>query len=401
MENTNPLAQEPAIRLSNPILNTAQSDVGKGVIGLVTPYYAPHIGGVEKHVEELAQGFKRRGMAVEIITSDATGTLPAVETVNGIVVRRFRTLLNNDVFLLSPVLGVWLVRHARRYTLIHAHSYHTPLALQAAFACRLYGIPFVVTPHYHGGGHTPLAKLLHKPYTVPGRWMLRQAKHIFCVSAAEETLLNSHFPYHLPTRIIPNGVDAAAYVGIQPLDRPAEACIILAAGRLEHYKHTVELVEALVHLPKQYRLVVIGDGPARDVLHQRVKTLGLEERVQLLGYVARSELIGWFCTADVFVSLSAQEAFGMTLLEAAYGGAAVVASDIAAHREASQYLPSNQIRFVPLHETPPVIAQVIQQASSIAIRNEPPASYQARIPTWQQITDDVLQTYQQLIEWAV
>jgi glycosyltransferase involved in cell wall biosynthesis len=367
------------------------------MVGIVTPYYAPHIGGVEKHVEELAQGFKRQGIMVEIITTDASGKLPVVETMNGVVVRRFPTFLKNDVFLISPSLGSWLMRHARQYSLIHAHSYHTPLAVQAAMACQWYRIPFVVTPHYHGTGHTPLAKLLHKPYTVLGRWMLRQADSIFCVSGIEETLLNTHFPYSLPTRVIPNGVDADAYQGIQPLDRPEDACIILAAGRLEHYKRTVELVSALPSLPAHYRLVIIGDGPARETIQQRITELHLEDRVQLLGYVPRTELVRWFCTADVFVSLSTNEAFGMTVLEGAYGGAVVVASDIPAHREVCQFLPSNQMWLVPLMDSPESIAHIIEKAARVKPRHEPAESYQARIPTWQHITDDVLKTYQQLI----
>jgi glycosyltransferase involved in cell wall biosynthesis len=396
MANTKLSRVEHSLMSSNPAPETA-NPAAEGLIGIVSPYYAPHIGGVEKHVEELAQGFKRQGIAAEIITTDATGQLPAVETVDGIVVRRFPTLLHNDVFLVSPTLGSWLSQNARRYSLIHAHSYHTPLALQAAFACRRDNIPFVVTPHYHGTGHTPLAKLLHKPYTLLGRWMLRQADAIFCVSGIEENLLNQHFPYSLPTRVIPNGVDADAYHGIQPLDRASDTCIILAAGRLEHYKRTVELIAALPYLPAHYRLVIVGDGPARETLQQRITALHLEDRVQLLGYVPRKELVRWFCTADVFVSLSTNEAFGMTVLEAAYGGAVVVASDIPAHREVCQFLPADQMSLVPLDESPGAVARVIQQATRVTPRHQPAAQYQARIPTWKNITADVLQTYQQLI----
>jgi glycosyltransferase involved in cell wall biosynthesis len=160
----------------------------------------------------------------------------------------------------------------------------------------------------------------------------------------------------------------------------------------------VELVEAMPYLPAQYRLVIVGNGPARETIQQRVATLHLEDRVQTLGYVSRTELVRWFCTADVFVSLSTNEAFGMTVLEAAYGGAVVVASDIPAHREVCQFLPADQMSLVPLDESPGGVARIIQQATRITPRHHPAAQYQARIPTWKNITADVLQTYQQLID---
>ena len=48
-------------------------------IALVTHRYAPAIGGVERVVEQLARGLARRGIAVEVLTTDPTGELPAVE----------------------------------------------------------------------------------------------------------------------------------------------------------------------------------------------------------------------------------------------------------------------------------------------------------------------------------
>ena len=45
-------------------------------IALVTHRYAPAIGGVERVVEQLARGLARRGIAVEVITTDPTRQLP-------------------------------------------------------------------------------------------------------------------------------------------------------------------------------------------------------------------------------------------------------------------------------------------------------------------------------------
>ena len=95
---------------------------------------------------------------------------------------------------------------------------------------------------------------------------------------------------------------------------------MLAAGRLEHYKQAHRLIRTIPALPTEYDVVVIGEGPARQGMEQLGRKLGVADRVRMLGYVSRAELLDWYATADVFVTLSQHEAFGITLLEAALRG---------------------------------------------------------------------------------
>ena len=145
-------------------------------IALVTHRYAPAIGGDERVVEQLACGLTRRGIAVEVITTDPTRQLPLLEQRDGVLVRRFPTLANDSTYYVAPRLAAWLKRNAARFALIHAHSYHTALAPQAALAAWGAGIPLLLSPYFHGGGHTPLRQALHMPYRLAGHWMVRQAR---------------------------------------------------------------------------------------------------------------------------------------------------------------------------------------------------------------------------------
>ena len=138
-------------------------------VALVAHRYAPAIGGVERVVEALACGLTRRGLDVEVITTDPTGQLAPVEERDGVLVRRFPTVAGDSVFYVAPQLGAWLGRNASRFALIHAHSYHTPLALQAALAAKWAGRPFVFSPYFHGSGHSLLrAAKLPGPYVLAG-----------------------------------------------------------------------------------------------------------------------------------------------------------------------------------------------------------------------------------------
>jgi glycosyltransferase involved in cell wall biosynthesis len=110
----------------------------------------------------------------------------------------------------------------------------------------------------------------------------------------------------------------------------------------------------------------------------------------MTGRVAREELIGWYRTADVFVSMSRHEAFGITLLEAAVGGARVVASDIEAHREVAGYLPAGTVRLVDPAASPEDLSEAILAAAAAG----PVTGAEACVPTWRGAAERTLAVYQ-------
>ncbi len=357
---------------------------------MVAHRYPPALGGVERHVAELAAGFKARGIEVEVVTCDPTGRLPRYAVQDGVVVHRFPTLANDSVFFVSPKLGMWLLRNARRFDLIHAHSYHTPLAIQALVAARVARRPFVLTTHYHGTGHSRLRRALHVPYRLAGRALVRRSKPVICVSEAEKALLLAHFGRDLQVVIAPNGVEVADIRRAEPLDVGNDRTFILTAGRLETYKQVDRIIAALACLPEDHELVVIGSGPARAAILERSRYLSLTDRVHVIGHVSTELLHQWFRTANVFVSLSRHEAFGITVLEAAVAGAGVVASDIPAHREVAGYLPPGALTFVGLSASPAEVASAIGRTGRRTVHRKDVA----RVPTWNDTVERTLAAYE-------
>ncbi len=74
------------------------------------------------------------------------------------------------------------------------------------------------------------------------------------------------------------------------------------------------------------RLVLIGDGPDRIDLEQRVIDQGLSNAVQFVG--EQPDVVPWLSAADLFLLPSSQESFGMAALEAMACEVPVVASRI-------------------------------------------------------------------------
>ncbi len=238
-------------------------------VGLITPGFPPRVGGVEAHVGQLAGGLVELGCEVCVFTQvrrdDPTGQSTSVE--DRIEVRRFRDITQSDHFEFAPTLLQAVKRMGSEFDVIHAHGFHGAPALVAALFT---SVPFVFTPHYHGVGHTPLAKVAHVAYDRIAEVIFRRAVSVICVSEAEARMLAGRYPLVASrTVIIPNGVNRAAIEAAAPF-----ACahqVVLAAGRLEAYKQVDRVIDAMTHLPDGLRLVVVGDGPVRTSLERMAR----------------------------------------------------------------------------------------------------------------------------------
>lgn len=105
------------------------------------------------------------------------------------------------------------------------------------------------------------------------------------------------------------------------------APVLVAAGRLAPWKGFMDLIEAMAILVsvRPLRLVLLGDGPLRGELLQRIGALGLTDSVDLVGYVDNP--LKYFARSDVFVLSSHVEGMPNVLVEAMMCGCTPVATD--------------------------------------------------------------------------
>jgi glycosyltransferase involved in cell wall biosynthesis len=367
---------------------TEMSDMDKHCyrVGLVTPSFPPRIGGVEAHVGQLARGLAKLGCDVCVLTQvrhdDPSGGTTSIE--DGIEVRRYRDVTRSDHFEVAPSMARDLRRTGSEFDVIHAHSFHGAPALVAAL---LTSGPYIFTPHYHGVGHTALAKAVHVAYDPVATVIFRRAASVICVSDAEARLLASDYPrVRSRTVVIPNGVDRESIDAAAPFE--CEHPVVLVAGRLESYKQVDRVIEAMDGVPGSLRLVVVGDGPMRADLEHLAQERGTKNRVRFVGRVETDLLRRWQRTAAVTVCLSRHEAYGLVLAEAVAAGSAVVASDIAAHREVAAAV-GGRVRLVPPDLSVPELAAAIEEVR-IGLPEPLPAS---KIPGWTEVAERTLALY--------
>lgn len=117
----------------------------------------------------------------------------------------------------------------------------------------------------------------------------------------------------------------------------AEKKVIVSVGRLVHRKGQDVLIEAMPTILKEVphaHLVMIGEGPYRSYLENRVKSLGIQESVTFIGRIQYSDLPRYICVGDVFVMPSRSrlaglevEGLGIVYLEASACGLPVIAGN--------------------------------------------------------------------------
>jgi glycosyltransferase involved in cell wall biosynthesis len=357
-------------------------------VAMVVPRFSPHIGGVETHVASIATRLLDAGVKVEVLTEETAPQVPRRAIASGIPVRRFRAVLPSENYPVAPGLGVFLARRRGGYDVVHAHNYHAVSSLMAALPAPA---GFVFTPHYHGTGHSPLARVLHRPYRRLGAICFARARRVVCVSGAEADLVTRDFPAAASrTVVIPNGVDVHRIRAARAFS--SELPVVLCAGRLEPHKRVGDVLTAFARLPRSCRLVILGDGSERRRLEELVPQLGPEGDVLFAGQVPEQELARWLKSARVCVSMSRSEAFGLTVSEGLAAGARAVVSDIPAHRELAQRMPPGAVTLVPLESGPERLAEALLWAAQA---DAPPQPF--KVHSWDDVATATLKLYQEVV----
>lgn len=95
---------------------------------------------------------------------------------------------------------------------------------------------------------------------------------------------------------------------------------------LTERKSISTVINALKHLPKNYYLMIIGDGPERDELEVLSVNNNVSDRVFFTGFISKPHSL--FKCFDIYIFPSRVEAFGLSGIEAGMLGVSLIVSDI-------------------------------------------------------------------------
>ena len=282
----------------------------------VTPRYFPTVGGVEMVVQKISEMLVERGNEVVVYSVDKRSSLPSVETINGVVVKRFTALYNDPLYLPQPEFLVSLRKEEA--DIIHPHNIHT-LPLLLASLCRKGDQKLLLQPHYHRYGQSPLRHALFDLYKKSFYNIIFSQSHAILVNSNyERQIISEDFPKAKNVLLLPEGIEVNDAKNVQ--HRPQEPKRILYVGVLKRYKNVHKILEGFAYLAKNgvnsFRLVIVGDGPERGLLINLASELGISEFVDWKHGLSRQELLSEYAAASVFVMLSPLESFSRVVYDA-------------------------------------------------------------------------------------
>jgi glycosyltransferase involved in cell wall biosynthesis len=277
-------------------------------------------GGQEKLLVDFARHADRRRFDLTFISLATRGRLAAdIEAQGWSVV----ALDEPSRFRPGMVLRLALLLRRRRINAVHTHDCN-PL-IYAAPAARLACVQRIVhTRHF--------ARLAHitRRQTLLASLAARLTDVYACVSEDSARAAAAEGVQSARLLTVWNGIDVRhfAYAGPRP-DGP-----VVLVARLSPEKDIATLLRATaLALAQQpdFRLVIAGNGPARDTLMALAHGLGLGACVRFLGEVRQiPELLA---SARLFVLSSLTEGISLTLLEAMSTGLPVVATRVGGNPE--------------------------------------------------------------------
>ena len=219
--------------------------------------------------------------------------------------------------------------------IVHAHDWLTFEA--GVLAKKNYGLPLVAHVHAtefdRAGMHTGNPLIHEVEYEG-----LMLADKIIAVSEATKRII--HDKYHIPLSkidVVYNSLDENydtndyffnknAYGYLQSLKSQGYT-IISTVGRFTIQKGLHNLMHAAaLAISQNPKLIFVfaGDGEERNELINLAADLGISQNVIFTGFIRGQKLRDIYSISDIFVMSSISEPFGLTALEAAHHGDALI-----------------------------------------------------------------------------
>lgn len=311
-------------------------------IVLGTHYFYPHIGGIESVAESHAKLLSDMGHDVTVISSDVEAASMRSFR-DGYKIQRYRTWNPAEQFdvpypLPNPVDARRRLKRMFKDSdidLVHVHGinylttsvilWYTPADCPVIMHQHT---PFVEYPF-------PLQLIEQINDRTIGRWNLRQADMVLCVSQEIERYVQE-LESDADTEILTNGVDTEYFhprraEGAKSFHCDANTPVFFALSRMSQKKGMDVLLKTAQNLDQEHvdvHFAIAGDGPMREEVEDKAKE---SSNMEVLGELSDEALAGYYAAADCFVFTSKSgEAFPtLTIIEALASGTPVVASRLA------------------------------------------------------------------------
>ena len=246
--------------------------------------------------------------------------------------------------------------HVEEYPLFHYQPYELALSSKMAYVVKTYNIDILhvhyAIPHAYAGYmakqmlkregiEVPMITTLHgtditlvgnhPTYKEAVTFSINESDIVTSVSESLKRDTLRLFNVDKDIKVIPNFIGLQKTERVSPCKRSvmasADELIVTHISNFRKVKRVDDVVRVFYGIQQQLpaKLIMVGDGPDREIADQLCKDLGIKKKVLFLGNTSDIDRI--LCFTDLFLLPSESESFGLSALEAMAAGVPVVSSN--------------------------------------------------------------------------
>ena len=275
--------------------------------------YPPNIdGGLDVAVKELFEGLQNREHSVDLLLPSERA--PDRENIIPVDV-------SGDMHSKSEDLSRKAASVAENYDIIHTHDW---FGVESGFKSKKYS-----DTNWIASFHSINSSRSRSPSKQIEKLERAGVKQADIVTAVSDKLSNEiESEYGRRPQTVYNGFSEASATTDKELD--FEEPVFFFVGRHAEQKgieHLIYGFKKFLENNMKGTLVIGGNGHMQESFQDFVEILHIEDRVIFEGFIPENELGSYYRTADVFVSPSINEPFGLTISEALNAGTRVVCTE--------------------------------------------------------------------------
>ena len=286
------------------------------ILQVYKDYFPPIRGGIEGHINLLANMLVQRGHEVEVLVSNRKCKYEA-ENIDGINVIKVPQLNRIASAPFNYSLFFWLKKVGESADILHFHL-PNPTAVMSYL---ISGLKKKTVATYHSDivRQRKLA-LLYRPFL---KCFLNRIDRILATSPNYVDSSKILPQYKSKCQVLPLGVPLSRFTSradiqlkVDLLRQAHSTRIILFIGKFRYYKGLHVLIEAMKQV--KGKLLLIGEGYLEEDLKRQVAAIQLDGKVTFLGELSDDDATAFLQACDIFVlpSIERSEAFGIVQLEA-------------------------------------------------------------------------------------
>lgn len=286
------------------------------------------VGGLFRHVRDLARGQSELGHEVGIICDSTTGGQVASDLLDSVAPHCSLGIARIGISRLPGFGDLSAIKSTRKHVqklgvdIIHGHG--AKGGLYGRLAARPLGIPSAYTPH---GGSLHYHWLAFPGFVfLASEWALARigTGMIFVCEFERQSFAKKIGLGVKPNTVVHNGLWPEEFSAAKP---DKDAADVVYMGDMRHIKGVDVLLKALalVRRKRPVTACLVGDGPELEEFKSFAETLGLGTSVVFPGRLPTAQALK---RGKFLVLPSRAESFPYVVLEAAAGRVPMIASDV-------------------------------------------------------------------------